>query len=174
MLAVMNPQGIYESTRRGFHIQTTPLAGNHQLLADQVTAFNRGKAEANGAADDVTLSLSRVAHLAHNNIDARRKLEAAYDYYKRFDNVFTGPGIVDNGMIRPLPREQTVDELGDSLLICPAEEMIDRLGPYQELGIDRIILNVNFGASQAETLESIARIAEEVMPHFADEAIVAS
>ena len=34
MMAVMNPEGIYHCTKRGFHIQTTPLSGNHQLLLD--------------------------------------------------------------------------------------------------------------------------------------------
>ena len=39
MMAVLNPEGIYHCTKRGFHIQTTPLAGNHQLMLDQVEAF---------------------------------------------------------------------------------------------------------------------------------------
>lgn len=166
MMAVMNPEGIYHCTKRGFHIQTTPLAGNHQLLIDQVSAFTRAKAEMGAAGADKTLSLSRVAHLATSAGDARAKLEQAYDYYKRFDNVFTGPGIVDAGMIRPLDRAQSVEDLGESLLICEAAEMIDKLKPYQELGIDRVILNVNFGAPQAETLDGLRRFAQEVMPHF--------
>ncbi|MGB0508254.1 MAG: LLM class flavin-dependent oxidoreductase, partial [Pikeienuella sp.] len=70
------------------------------------------------------------------------------------------------GMIRPLDRAQTVEELGESLLICEAAEMIDKLKPYQELGIDRVILNVNFGATQADTLDGMRRFADEVMPHF--------
>ena len=166
MIATMNPEGIYRSTRRGFHIQTTPLAGNHDLLVSQVDAFNRGKADLGEAGEELTLSLSRVAHLATDARDRQRKVEAAHAYYGRFDNVFTGPGIVDNGMVRPLPRDQTVDELAESLLICTTAEMIDQLGVYADLGIDRVILNVNFGIDPAETLDTIGRFAEEVMPHF--------
>ncbi len=44
--------------------------------------------------------------------------------------------------------------------------MIDKLAPYAELGIDRVILNVNFGADAGETLDCIQCFAEEVMPHF--------
>ena len=44
--------------------------------------------------------------------------------------------------------------------------MIDKLGPYAEAGVDRIILNPNFGAGQAEILDCIQCFAEEVMPHF--------
>ena len=44
--------------------------------------------------------------------------------------------------------------------------MIDKLAPYAELGIDRVILNMNFGLPQTQTMESIQAFAEEVMPHF--------
>lgn len=166
MMAVMNPEGIYHCTKRGFHIQTTPLSGNHQLLLDQVGGFNRAKGEMGEVGAHLTLTLSRVAHVATGAKERQRKIEAAHRYYSRFDNVFTGPGIVDNGMVRELPRDQSVEELGESLLICTPQEMIDKLGPYAELGIDRVILNKNFGLEAQETLESIQCFAEEVMPHF--------
>ena len=69
-------------------------------------------------------------------------------------------------MIAPLQRKQTAKELGESLLICTPSEMIDKLGPYAEAGIDRVILNPNFGVSQQETLDCIQQFAEEIMPHF--------
>jgi len=170
MMAVLTPEGIYHCTKRGFHIQTTPLAGDHQHMLDQVAGFRRGKAELGERGRDLTLSLSRVAFTSATDADRNAKIAAAHDYYSRFDNVFTGPGIVDRGMIVPLPRKQTIGELAASLLICTPSEMIDRLGPYAEAGVDRFILNINFGASQADMLESIQRFAEEVMPHFSDPA----
>ncbi len=166
MMAVMNPEGIYHCAKRGFHIQTTPLAGNHQLLIDQVQAFNRAKTEMNERAEELSLSLSRVAFVATTEKDRKQKNQLAHEYYSRFDNVFSGPGEVDAGLIKPLPRQQSVDELADSLLVCTAGQMIDKLAPYAELGIDRVILNMNFGADQQETLECIQCFAEEVMPHF--------
>ena len=171
MMAVMNPAGIYHCTKRGFHIQTTPLSGNNQLLLDQVDGFNRAKQEMGAAGESLTLSLSRVGFVSKSEQDRKRKIEAAHAYYSRFDNVFTGPGIVDAGMIRPLPRKQTMQELADSLLICTPQEMIDKLGPYQELGIDRLILNVNFGVDADETLDCIQAFAEDVMPHFSSSSV---
>lgn len=166
MMAVLNPEGVYHCTKRGFHIQTTPLAGNHQLLVDQVSGFSRAKEEMGDSGKELTLSLSRVAFVARTEPDRRSKLETAYQYYSRFDNVFTGPGIVDSGMIRPLPRKQTLDELAESLLISAPQEMIDELGIYADLGIDRVILNVNFGVEQSETMDCLQCFAEDVMPHF--------
>ena len=166
MMAVLNPEGIYACTKKGFHIMTTPLSGNHQLMLDQVDGFVRGKNELGDKGKDLTLSLSRVAFIAKNESDRKEKIEMAYEYYSRFDNVFTGPGIVNNGMIKVLPRKQSIEELAESLLICTADEMIDKLSPYQEAGIDRVILNMNFGASHKDTMTSIQHFAEKVTPHF--------
>jgi alkanesulfonate monooxygenase SsuD/methylene tetrahydromethanopterin reductase-like flavin-dependent oxidoreductase (luciferase family) len=166
MMAVMDPEGIYHCAKRGFHIQTTPLAGNHQLMLDQVEGFTRAKEEMGEAGKELSLSLSRVAFIANSSSDRRKKVEQAHDYYGRFDNVFTGPGNVRNGMIESLPREMTVEQTEENLTICTPTEMIDKLGPYAEEGVDRFIMNVNFGMSQQEILECIQCFAEEVIPNF--------
>ena len=172
MMAVMNPEGIYRCTKQGFHIQTTPLSGNHQLLFNQVDGFNRAKEEMGEAGEDLTLSLSRVGFATKNDRDRKKKIEFAHHYYGRFDNVFTGPGIVENGMVRELPRKQPIEELEKSLLIGMSQEIIDKLEPYAKLGIDRVILNVNFGCDAQETLDGIQLFAEEVMPHFSSKNLV--
>ena len=166
MMAVMVPEAIYHCTLRGFHIMTTPLSGDHQQMLDQVNAFMRGKEERGADGVDQTLSLSRVAFLSHSEADRNRKIQMAHDYYSRFDNVYTGPGIVENGMIKQLPRKMTVEQTAENLVICTPSEMVDKLAPYAEAGVDRFIMNINFGVEQAEVLESIQCFAEEVMPHF--------
>ena len=171
MMAVLVPEAIYACTKRGFHIQTTPLSGDHQHMLDQVSAFTRAKQELGAAGAHQTLSLSRVTFLSHSDADRNRKIQMAHDYYSRFDNVFTGPGIVENGMIKPLPRNMTVEQTAENLTICTPSEMIDKLAPYAEAGVDRFIMNVNFGVEQSEVLESIQCFAEEVMPHFAEQPV---
>ncbi len=166
MMAVMNPEGIYHCTRRGFHIQTTPLAGNHQLLLDQVSAFNRAKDEMGREGEHLSLSLSRVGLPCNSKQKVESCLNLAESYYSRFDNVFTGPGKLDRGMIESLPRSQSRSELAESLLICSSAEMVDRLGVYHDLGLDRFILSCNFGVAQNEVLEGLQEFAEEVAIHF--------
>jgi alkanesulfonate monooxygenase SsuD/methylene tetrahydromethanopterin reductase-like flavin-dependent oxidoreductase (luciferase family) len=165
MVAVMNSLGIEAAAKAGYHVQTTPLGGTHQQLVDQVTAFTRGKAAA-GRPLDTRLSLQRGVFLVSNEKDRRLIAERAYDYYKSFDNVFGGPGIVDQGIIRPLPRTQTLEELTGNLLVCGRQEMIDRLSVYAELGIDEVLTTSNFGQDEQMTLDMMSRFAEEVMPHF--------
>lgn len=167
MLAALIPEAIYASTKRGFHIQTTPLNAALEKMKEQVGAFHRGRAELGAAGEDLRLALSRVCVLAKNDADARRKLELAYHYYNRFENVFTGPGQVTNGRIADLPQKQTIEQLGQNLIICSAAEMIDRLAVYAELGIDDLIMNVNIGHSAEEALDCMQGFGELVMPHFA-------
>ncbi len=166
MMAVMVPEGIYACTKRGFHIQTTPLMGSNEKMLEQVGAFHRAKEEMGEEGRALTISLSRVAWLAEDEADRQRKLEMAHDYYKRFDNVFTGPGEVRQGAIAPLPRQQGKEELAQNILIATEQEMIDKLAIYHEAGVDEVILSQNIGAPNAETLENMERIAERIMPNF--------
>ncbi len=164
MLGVMAPAGIEAAAAKGYHVQTTPLGAGHGALEAQVGAFHRGRAAGPGGN---RLSLQRGVYLVRDDTERRRMVEQAYQYYKSFDNVFGGPGLVDQGIVRPLPRAQTVEELGQNILICERDEMMDRLAEYQALGIDDVIVTSNFGQSQAETMAMMERFAAEVMPHFA-------
>jgi alkanesulfonate monooxygenase SsuD/methylene tetrahydromethanopterin reductase-like flavin-dependent oxidoreductase (luciferase family) len=165
MIAAVSPDGIYHSARRGYHVQTTPLSGTHDVLLKQVEAFRRGKEEAGAAGRHIRLALQRGIYAARNEADAKEKVALAHQYYQRFDNI-KGPGMVRGGAIEPLPRKQTVEELAENLLVCPPAEMIDRLSIYAELGIDEVFAPCGYGQSQAETLDMMHRFAEEVMPHF--------
>lgn len=166
MIAAMAPEAIEDSARRGFHIQTTPLGGSHGQLLEQVDAFRRGRDEAGALGEHLRLALMRGVYAARDHGDAREKLRLAHEYYKRFDNVFSGPGTVHGGMIEPLPRRQPIEELGRNLVICPPAEMVERLAGYAEAGIDELILSSNFGQPAAETIEMMHRFATEVMPHL--------
>jgi hypothetical protein len=60
-----------------------------------------------------------------------------------------------------------IEETAENLLVCTPSEMIDKLKVYEAVGVDRFILNINFGTSQPEMLECIENFATQVMPHFA-------
>ena len=173
MVAVMNPPGIAAYTRRGFNIQTTPLAGRPNLFRAQIAAHKEAKAEMGEAGRHLRIMMSRVIYCARDVADARHKVEMAYEYYSRFDNLFTGPGIVRNGVIQPLPRQQTIEELEENLIICPPDEMVERLGEYRDTGIDEVILSSNLGQPQGEHLEAMERFATEVKPHLEQRATAA-
>jgi alkanesulfonate monooxygenase SsuD/methylene tetrahydromethanopterin reductase-like flavin-dependent oxidoreductase (luciferase family) len=166
MIAALIPEAIEASAKRGFHIQTTPLNATVEKMKEQIGSFMRGKQSLGAAGKHLRLALSRVCCVAGSEADARKKLELAYDYYGRFHNVFTGPGIVERGAIRHLPLKQTMEEFKENIIICPAAEMVDRLSLYHELGIDDLIMNVNIGHSNDEALDCVERFGADVLPHF--------
>jgi alkanesulfonate monooxygenase SsuD/methylene tetrahydromethanopterin reductase-like flavin-dependent oxidoreductase (luciferase family) len=166
MIAAMDLKSIKDAAARGYHVQSTVLSASKELLKQRVDAFKEGALQLGEQGKLLKLSMQRMGFAAVNQKDAVVKNKLAYEYYKRFDNVFTGPGIVKHGLIEPLPRKQSLEELTDNLLICPTNEMIDKLSLYAEAGVDEIIISAGFGQSQQETIESMHRISEEVIPYF--------
>ena len=80
--------------------------------------------------------------------------------------MFTGPGKVNNGQIEPIPRKQSFEDMKKNLLICPMNELIDKLSVYAEAGVDEFIISSSFGQEQNETIESMHRVSEEIIPYF--------
>ena len=166
MIAAMDLDSIKDAASRGFHVQSTVLSGTKELLLERVNAFKEGCLEIGEKGKLLKLSMQRMLYAAKDEKDAKEKNKLAYEYYKRFDNVFTGPGKVKEGEIEPLPRKQSLQELTQNLLICPPSEMIDKLSIYAETGVDEIIISAGFGQSQNEMIDSMHRISEEVIPYF--------
>ncbi len=166
MVAAMNFESIKDAASRGFHVQSTVLSGTKDLLLSRVNAFKEGCAMLGERGKLLKLSMQRMAYLAKDDNDAKEKTKMAYEYYKRFDNMFTGPGKVKAGRIEPLPRKQSLAELKDNLLICTLNEMIDKLSIYAESGVDEVILSSSFGQSHNDLVHSMQRIGENVIPYF--------
>ena len=166
MIAAMNLESIKDAATRGFHVQSTVLSGTKDLLLSRVNAFKEGCEILGEKGKLLKLSMQRMAYLAKDDNDAKEKIKMAYEYYKRFDNMFTGPGKVKEGNVEPLKREQSLDELKENLLICTLNEMIDKLSVYAETGVDEVILSSSFGQSHNDLIQSMQRIGENVIPYF--------
>ena len=166
MIAAMNPSSIRNAASNGYHVQSTVLSGTKKLLLERVNAFKEGQQDAGENGKLLRLSMQRMAYAAKDENDAKEKNLLAYEYYKRFDNMYTGPGKVNKGLIEPLPRAQTLEEMTENLIICPVNEMIDKLSVYAGSGIDEMIISAGFGQSQEDMIESMYRISEHIIPHF--------
>ena len=166
MIAAMDPSSIRNAAANGYHVQSTVLSGTKQLLLERVNAFKEGQQDAGENGKLIRLSMQRMAYAAKDENDAKEKNLLAYDYYKRFDNMYMGPGIVNKGLIEPLRRVQTLEEMTENLIICPINEMIDKLSAYAESGVDEMIISAGFGQSQEDMIASMYRISEHIIPHF--------
>ena len=166
MIAAMNPKSIEDAASKGFHVQSTVLSDTKDILIERSKSFKQGCNKLGEKGKLLKFSMQRMLYAAKNEQDAKEKNQLAYEYYKRFDNMFTGPGKVKEGFIEPLPRKQTIEELTENLIICTPEKMIEKLSKYAEAGVDEIIISSSFGQSNNDLIESMYRISEKVIPYF--------
>ncbi len=162
-IAALHHASITDAVRRGFHVMTTPLRDPMAAVRMQAHAFF----DLLAPGSKQRFSMLRMGYVAANEADAREKVALAYANHQRFVNVFSTPGAVRHGEIVPIDVNDAQEELRDRLLIGTAAQIIDKLGPYAELGIHDIQLNMNFGTSHADVMRSLERFATTVMPHFA-------
>ena len=188
-IAALTPTAIYHCARRGYHVQATPLkpspglrgqtearqgrsgesipfgdAGD--LIKGQIDAFYKGVAEAGTAASGQRYSLLRVAYVTRDDADTRDKARMARDYYRRFSTMRESTGDVRRGVIEMADIADSEDDVAGSLLVGTADQVVERLKFYEDLGIPEMTLNMHIGAGGAETLAAIERFASDVMPHF--------
>jgi alkanesulfonate monooxygenase SsuD/methylene tetrahydromethanopterin reductase-like flavin-dependent oxidoreductase (luciferase family) len=161
-IAALDRPSIMATVRRGFHVMTTPLRDPMDVVRMQAGPFfdalPRGSSQ--------PFSMLRMGYVAANEDDARGKVAMAYANHQRFVNVFTTQGTARQDEIVPLEVEDMLQDIESRLIIGTAEQCVDRLGPYAELGIHNIQLNMNFGTSHVDVMNSLERFAAKMMPHF--------
>ncbi len=165
-IAAMAPMALYHSAKRGFNIQTTPLQGSLEMAQEQVASFTKGAVEAPGPARP-RLALLRMGFCTRDDAHTAEIITRSTQYWRRFDNVFTTEGSIHNGGIELIEIDETLEQLRQRLFVGTPEQLIEKLQPYADAGVDEINLNFCLSAPHAEVMESIERFAEHVIPHFA-------
>lgn len=164
-VAAVAPTALYHLGKRGFNAQTTALQNSFDMARKQVDSFKEGAA-LSGSQRKPSISMLRLGYCAATEDEAHGKLLQAYEYYRHFDNMFKTSGSVGNGRISAIDIPDTLEEVEKALLVGTPSQMIDKLAKYEEVGLDEITFNMSFGFDGQETLDSLQRFAEEVMPHF--------
>ena len=166
----VNPEAIYHSAKAGS--RPDDADGRSQSLSGvnySIVAGGGGE-----AGKDLTLTLLRVGYMCHSEMEKRERIEMAHAFMGRSRMSMAGP--VLSTMEWFARCRASLSTSWRRSLIGMKQEMIGKLSAYDEMGVDRIIMNVNFGCDPHETMDSIQYFAEEVMPHFAkaDSDIVAA
>ena len=74
MIAAMNPESIKSSALKGFHVQSTVLSGNKELLLQRVNAFKEGCEAIGEKGKLLKLSMQRMAFATKDQKDAKEKI----------------------------------------------------------------------------------------------------
>ena len=101
-------------------------------------------------------------------------IEAATKQMARFENLFKNLGGVTEGFADEIDlsrlgsHEFDVQSLRDNLMFGTPDQVIRKLKPYQELGVDHFIYCASFGLGIREQRRSLELFVKEVMPAFAE------
>ena len=106
--------------------------------------------------------------------DRAATLHAIRNVLSLFGNLMLKKGDVINGFPEPVPFEALegnvrVDPamLEENLMLGSPDEVIGKLGKYQDLGVDAYIYYASMGLGMAEQKRSFELFCNEVMPAFA-------
>jgi alkanesulfonate monooxygenase SsuD/methylene tetrahydromethanopterin reductase-like flavin-dependent oxidoreductase (luciferase family) len=161
----VQPEAIYQSARRGYNITTTALRAPFEEAKRQAEAFHKGRAET-GSTRTPRLSMLRMGFACRDRAEIDQKVAMAAGNDQRHHNLRSGDGEVIDGAIVPHPSGRSLADVEAALLIASANELVDKLGAYAELGVDEFILNMSFGASHRDTMASMELLAASVMPQL--------
>jgi alkanesulfonate monooxygenase SsuD/methylene tetrahydromethanopterin reductase-like flavin-dependent oxidoreductase (luciferase family) len=163
-IAAVNPEAIYHTARKGYDVMTTPLRSPFEDARNQAEAFFRGKAENPRKGGSQRLSMLRMFYVTESRDDVLEKVAFAAENDQYHHNLRTSDGEVRNGKLVGHETGRTHQEIEDALIIGTPAQCIEKLNAYSELGIDELILNMGFGASHADVMQSLELFAEKVMP----------
>jgi alkanesulfonate monooxygenase SsuD/methylene tetrahydromethanopterin reductase-like flavin-dependent oxidoreductase (luciferase family) len=166
-IAAMHAPSISWAVENGYPVMTTPLRDPFAAAKMQAEAFTGAKAKAGGRANALRMSMLRNAYVSTDEADLREKVVMGLQKQRQFANVFNTPGEVHRGKIKLIDVAVTETEIANNIIIGTPERCIETLERYRALGIDNLMLNMNFGASHRDVMRSLELFATRVMPHFA-------
>ena len=165
--AATTPEAIEYAAARGFSVMTTPLRESFAKVRAQAEAFHRGHSKAESRSDQ-RLSMLIMLFVSRDAQQKETMINHALGRHRRFLNVFGGEGEVEGGAIKLYESDLTAREIEQNLIIGTPEHCIEKLQEYRALGIHNIQLNMSFGATHDEVIDSMKAFAQRVMPSFAN------
>ncbi|MGA9252336.1 MAG: LLM class flavin-dependent oxidoreductase [Roseobacter sp.] len=171
-VAARDPNSHEFAVHNGFHVQVTPL---WQGIEEIKTLMDRFKA----ACDDYAGPKPKIMLLHHTYVasDADDAVSAAKDlsrYYNYFGAWFQNKRPVSQGLIEQISPEDMAankmmapENMARDLTIGTAQDVIDRIKRYEDLGYDEFSFWIDSGMSTERKRASLSRFIDDVMPAFA-------
>ena len=156
-VAAFGRKGLEQAARRGLPYLASPLEPL-DLVAENLD-FHREHLPSDIDATELAVPILRTIHVAGSDAEAREVREAL-DAESRIQLRGRVPAALDRAVDAPAEART---------LVGSVSEVIDQVARYRErVGMDLLIARVEVpGATLAERRDSLARLAEEVIPALA-------
>jgi len=170
-IAARDPNSHEFGVHNGFNIQVTPL---WQGIEEIETLMGRFK----DACDSYDGPRPKIMLLHHTYVgsdaaDVDRAAQELSRFYCYFGAWFQNKRPVSEGLIAPLSEEEMAanklmspENMHRDLTIGTAQEVIDQIKRYEDLGYDEYSFWIDSGMSFERKRASLARFIDDVMPAF--------
>ncbi|MFC4670120.1 LLM class flavin-dependent oxidoreductase [Seohaeicola nanhaiensis] len=171
-IAARDPNSHEFGVHNGFNIQVTPLWMGMEEITSLMERFSA--ACATHAGPRPKIMLLHHTYVGTDDDDLERAGRELSRYYGYFGAWFQNKRPVSQGLIAPLSEAEIAgnplyapEKLMRDLTIGTAQQVIDRIRAYEDLGYDEFSLWIDSGMSIERKRASMARFIDEVMPAFA-------
>jgi len=174
-VAARDPDTFHWAVKNNCDIMTTPLRKPFSEVQSLVGRFESAVAGNPGRTPEHMMQ--RLTCVVEKEEDAEIPARAVVNYWRYFENLFTGAGSVNNGFPEPVDLETIngkedcgAEDLCENMLFGTPEQIIAKLNRYRQAGVNHLLYGANFDLPHALTKRSLQLFIAEVMPHFREQA----
>lgn len=170
-IAARDPNSHEFGVHNGFNIQVTPLWNGIDEIESLMTRFNA--ACQSYAGPRPKCMLLHHTYVAANASDADAAAQTLSRYFNYFGAWFQNKRSVSQGLIETISEAEIAankmmhaENLRRDLTIGTAQEVIDQIRRYEDLGYDEFSYWIDSGMSAEQKRVSLTRFIDDVMPAF--------
>ncbi len=171
-IAARDPNSFEFAAQNGFNVQVTPLWKGDEEIETLMGRFNDACSGHDGPRPKILL-----LHHTYVGTDAGDLDQAVLDltrYFAYFGAWFQNRRPVSQGLIQALSAEEIAanrmispEAIRNDLTVGTAQQVIDRLKRYEDLGYDEFAFWIDSGMTIDRKRGSLARFIDDVTPAFA-------
>ena len=170
-IAARDPNSHEFGVHNAFNIQVTPLWQGIEEIETLMGRFNDACASFDGPRPKVMLL--HHTYVSSDDADTERGAQELSRFYNYFGAWFQNKRPVEQGLIAALSDEELAnnammspENIHRDLTIGTAQEVIDQIKRYEDLGYDEYSFWIDSGMSAERKRASLSRFIDDVMPAF--------
>ncbi len=170
-IAARDPNSHEFGVHNGFNIQVTPLWQGIEEIETLMGRFNNACESYDGPRPKIMLL--HHTYVGSDALDVDRAAQELSRFYCYFGAWFQNKRPVNEGLIAPLSDEEMAanklmspENMQRDLTIGTAQEVIEQIKRYEDLGYDEYSFWIDSGMSFDRKRASLARFIDDVMPAF--------
>ena len=168
-IAALSQESIGYAIRNGHHLLTTLFRDPIERVAERLLAYRETLAAAGKTASDSQMGVLRIAYVAESDAAAREVVPHVVTNHRTWHHLHFGTERVAGGIVGtdPVENEPSPEEMFERLIIGGPERCIEQVRALQAVGVELLLLNMNFGKmTHREAMRSLRLFGAEVMPAF--------